>query len=347
MAETVKGFNDYTGEEARKRAEIKKILIQEFEKYGFEPAESPVVEYEEFVQGDNAQDDAVSDIFKLEDRGKRKLALRYEFTFQLKRLARNKKLPYKRYQIGSVFRDEPVGGNRYRQFTQADADIIGSSIRDEAEVLALANNILSTLGIKAEININNRKLINEILDELDLDNDKKEQVIREIDKLDKLDEKEIVKNLKELMKNPDKLLDILKKPENWFKKYESYEEIEELTKYCKLYGIKINFKPSLARGLAYYVGSVFEINVEDTKDSICGGGTYLINNIQSTGWSFGLNRLSKLIKIPIIDKTILIISLDKDKKAIKLAEKLRGEGISCRIGFGKLTKNLEIANSLG
>src|SRR3989338_5451660 len=136
--ETIKGFKDYTGEEAKKRAEIKKILVETFEKYGFEPAETPVIEAEEFVRGENANDEAVSDIYKLEDKGKRKLALRYEFTFQLKRLAKNKKLPYKRYQIGEVFRDEPTSSNRFRQFTQGDADIIGSSIKEDVEILSLA-----------------------------------------------------------------------------------------------------------------------------------------------------------------------------------------------------------------
>src|SRR3989344_4459345 len=109
----VKGFNDYTGEEAEKREEIRKILVSTFEKYGFEPAETPILEIESFVRGDNAQDGVVSDIFKLKDKGERNLALRYEFTFQLKRIAKNKKLPYKRYQIGPVFRDEPVSANRF------------------------------------------------------------------------------------------------------------------------------------------------------------------------------------------------------------------------------------------
>src|SRR3989344_3267626 len=130
--ENVKGFKDYSGEESKKRAEIKKILVETFEKYGFEPAETPTIEYEEFVRGENKNDDAVSDIFKLQDKGKRELALRYEFTFQLKRLMQNKKLPYKRYQIGVVFRDEPVSQNRFREFTQCDIDTIGSTIKDDA-----------------------------------------------------------------------------------------------------------------------------------------------------------------------------------------------------------------------
>ena len=113
--ETVKGFADYSGIEAAKRQKIKGILANIFRLYGFELSETPIIEFEEFVKGENSNDEAVSDVFRLEDKGKRKLALRYEFTFQLKRLALNKKLPYKRYQIGPVFRDEPSSSNRFRQ----------------------------------------------------------------------------------------------------------------------------------------------------------------------------------------------------------------------------------------
>ena len=90
--ELVKGFKDYTGEEAEKRQKIKGILASVFKKYGFELAETPIIEYEEFVKGQNANDEAVSDVYKLKDKGERKLALRYEFTFQLKRLVQGKKL---------------------------------------------------------------------------------------------------------------------------------------------------------------------------------------------------------------------------------------------------------------
>src|SRR4030042_1806826 len=162
--ETVKGFNDYTGEEAEKREKIKQIIVETFKLYGFEPAETPIVEYEEFVKGDNEKDEAVSDIFKLRDKGNRALALRYEFTFQLKRIANNKKLPYRRYQIGEIFRDEPVSARRFRQFTQCDVDVVGSSIKDEAELLAMAKEILNNMGIEPIILINNRKFLNEILD---------------------------------------------------------------------------------------------------------------------------------------------------------------------------------------
>jgi len=120
------------------------------------------IESEEFVRGENPNDEAVSDVYKLKDKGKENLALRYEFTFQLKRIVKGKKLPYKRFQIGPVFRDEPVTGNRLRQFTQCDIDIVGSNAKSEAEVLAMIKEILDKLKIKSITYVNNRKLLNEI-----------------------------------------------------------------------------------------------------------------------------------------------------------------------------------------
>ena len=330
----VKGFNDFTGEEALKREEIKKILVSIFEKYGFSPVETPIIEYEEFVKGENQNDEAISDIFKLKDKGKRALALRYEFTFQLKRISKNKKLPYKRYQIGEVFRDEPVSEKRFRQFTQCDVDIIGSTVKDEAEILALTKEVLDKLGIKEVINVNNRKLLNEVLDEQGIEN--KEQVMREIDKLEKIGEKNVKNNLKKY--HAEKILNIMKKPESFFKKYKSYSEIEELKRYCKNYNVNIKFQPSLVRGLSYYNGNIFETQA-------IAGGSYLVNNKQSTGISFGLERLSSIAKIKIEKEKILIISLNQDKKAIKLAQKLRKEGKNITMFYGKPSKALEYANS--
>jgi histidyl-tRNA synthetase len=343
MKETVKGFRDFTGEEARMREKIKEILRGNFELYGFEPAETPVIEYEEFVKGENPADEAVSDIFKLQDRGRRNLALRYEFTFQLKRLAENKKLPFKRYQIGPVFRDEPISANRFRQITQCDIDIVGSTIKEEAEVLVLASNVLKELGIKFVININNRKLLNEILDSQGIKGGSKEAVIREIDKLDKLPEINVRDNLKKY--GAEKVIEIFKRPESYFKKFEAYAEIEELKKCCSLYKVKVNFLPSLARGLSYYNGSVFEVKTPEMKETICAGGSYPLNNIQSTGISFGLDRLSQLAKVDLDEEKFLIISIGEDKKAIELAEKLREKNKKCAVMFGKPSKALEYANS--
>lgn len=339
--ELTKGFKDYSGEEALKRAEIRKLLVETFEKYGFEPAETPVIENEEFVRGENEKDEAVSDIFKLQDKGKRKLALRYEFTFQLKRLMGNKKLPYKRYEIGEVFRDEPTSSNRFRQFVQCDADIVGSKVKDEAEIFAMAKEVLDKVGVNYTIYVNNRKLLNEILEKEGVKD--KEKVIKEIDKLDKIPEKEIKDALKKY--NAEKILSFFKKDKDFFKKYESYKEIENLERNLKYYGVKIEFSPSLARGLSYYNGTIFEIKTKEMRETITSGGSYIFNGIQCSGISFGLDRISSLAKIDTSKERYLIVSLDEDKEAINLVKKLREENKIAGIFYGKPTKALEYANA--
>jgi histidyl-tRNA synthetase len=339
---TVKGFKDFSGKEAEKREEIRKLIVETFEKSGFEPAETPIIEKEEFLKSGNEEDEAVSDIFRLRDKGKRKLALRYEFTFQLKRLAKNKKLPYKRYQIGPVFRDEPISSNRLRQFTQCDVDTIGSSVKDEAEILAITNELFEKLGIKPIILINNRKLLNEILRDLKIEKNK-EQVLREIDKIDKIGEKAVRSNLKKL--GAGKIIEILKKGENYFKKFSTYREIISLIEYCKLYGLRVLFSPTIVRGLSYYNGSVFEVRARGVKESLAAGGSYKINGIQSTGISFGLDRIALLAKLKTEKEKYLIISLEQDRKAIKLSEKLRKKGKIVSLYYGKPSKALEYANS--
>jgi len=342
MTETIKGFKDKVGKEAEKATFIREVAKQTFEKYNFQEAETPIIEDEKFVKGENPNDEIISDIFKLKDKGKRNLALRYEFTFQLKRIAQNQKLPFKRFQIGAVFRDEPVTGNRLRQFTQCDIDTIGANIKDEAEILAATKEILDVLKIKSTIYINNRKLLNEILEEQRIKN--KAEVIRELDKLDKLPVLEVKENLRKL--NAEKILSVLKKPKEYFKKYKSFSEIEELAKYCKYYGSDVVFSPFLARGLSYYVGNVFEIK-SDIKETICGGGTYKVGNVIATGISFSIERLMAVTNIKIdIDKT-LIVSLNQDKKAIALAKQLRRKGKNVSIYYGKPSKALEYANSYG
>ncbi len=342
----VKGFRDFTDEEATKRNKVKDIIAGTFERYGFEPAETPMIECEEFVKGLGSQtnDEAISDIFKLKDKGKRKLALRYEFTFQLKRIAKNKKLPYKRYQIGEVFRDEPTSGGkaRLRQFTQCDADIVGSAIKDGAEILSVTNDIFNELKIPVKIFVGNRKLLNEILDKERIKKNK-EQILREIDKLDKIPEKDIGRNLKKL--GAEKLLAILKRPKSYFKKYDAYSEVGELEKYCKFYGVKVEFRPTLVRGLSYYNGNVFEVKTGSMKETICAGGSYPVGDVQATGISFGLDRIMNLAKVDLAKDKTLIVSLNQDREAIKLAKSLRGKDKDVSIYYGKPSKALEYANS--
>lgn len=340
--ETVKGFKDKTGKDAEKAAFIKKIAEQTFERYNFQELETPIIEYEEFVKsGADEGDDAISEIFKLQDKGKRNLALRYEFTFQLKRIANKQKLPFKRFQIGPVFRDEPIKANRFRQFTQCDIDTIGAKVKDQAELLSAMNDILTALKIKSTIFVNNRKLLNEILEEQKIKN--KTEAIKELDKLDKLSEDDVRANLENL--GAEKLLDIVKQPKEYFKKYPSYSEIEELEKYCSYYGVKIEFQPTLARGLSYYTGNVFEIKSSDIKETICGGGTYMINDTEASGISFSIERMMAVSNVMINICKTLIVSLNEDKKSIEIAKQLRKQGENASVFFGKPSKALDYANT--
>jgi len=320
------------------------IIRNQFNLFGFEPAETPIVENEEFVRGKNQNDEAVRDIFSLEDRGKRKLALRFEFTFQLKRIAKNQKLPYKRYQIGYVFRDEPIRKGRLRQFIQCDADVIGSSVKEEAELMAMAKNVFQELNIPAKIYVNNRKLINEILEDKKIVERDREQVIRELDKLDKLSKEEVAKNLKEY--DAEKLVEVFTAKEKTFEKYNFYNEIKKLKDLCVGYGVEVEFRPFLARGLSYYNGTVFEIWAEELGVALTGGGSYLVDGIQSTGISFGLEPLFLISKVDYENKTVMILSMSQDKQAISLAQKLREKKIPVMLLTDKApSKALDYANA--
>jgi len=341
--DTVKGFKDYEGEDAIKREAIRKIIVDTFTRYGYSPVDTPIIESRQFVQGDNTDDEAVSDIFRLKDKGDRDLALRYEMTFPLKRLMQGKKLPYKRFAVGPVFRDEPVSGNRVRQFVQCDIDTVGSTVKDEAETLVVVSEILRGIGITPTVLINNRKLMNEILEDFGVDDKDRDQVMREIDKFDKLPEDELRDNLRPF--GVEGIIDRFNEGEDYFEKFESYKEVLELINYCKKYGLRIVFSPTTIRGLSYYNGSVFEIKGEGIKETITGGGSYIFNDVQCTGISMGLDRLFLIAKLKSVQDKFLIVSLGEDDVAIKLAQKLREQGKIVSVNYGKPSKALGYANA--
>ena len=199
--ETVKGFEDYLPPKSQKREKIKEIAKKYFKLYGFLPVDTPIIEFDELMRPDTIEneDEAVRDRFRLRDRANRNLGLRYEFTFQLARIFKqnpNIKLPLKKYQIGENFRDEPIRTGRTRQFTQCDIDILGdNSINADAECLAVIFDILKELKINdIELQVNNRKLIDEIIKSVQIL--EKQQVLREIDKIDKIGEDQVKMNLK-------------------------------------------------------------------------------------------------------------------------------------------------------
>ncbi|MCX6749171.1 MAG: ATP phosphoribosyltransferase regulatory subunit [Candidatus Pacearchaeota archaeon] len=210
-------------------------------------------------------------------------------------------------------------------------------------MLVVSNEIMNKLGIEPIILVNNRSLLNEILNDNKIKEKDKEQVLREIDKYDKIGEKEVRANLKKLC--AEKVVDALKKGEKYFCKFESYKEILELMKYCKFYGVKALFSPTLIRGLSYYNKNVFEIKTKDIRETLIAGGSYKFNDVQCTGVAFGLDRIAMLAKINLEKEKILFISLEQDKEAIKLAQKLRDKNKIVSIYYGKPSKALDYANA--
>jgi len=210
----------------------------------------------------------------------------------------------------------------------------------------LGKSIFEKLGIPVKIYVNNRKLINEILVSEGVEEKNRDQVIRELDKLDKLSSKEVADNLKKF--GAEKLLKIFEGGEKSFEKYAFYKDVKELKVVCKSYGVSVEFRPFLARGFSYYNGTVFEIWSKKLNASLCGGGSYLIDQTQSTGISFGLEPICLLSDVEGEKIKVEIISIEQDDMAIKLAENLRASGISVVLILDKtIGKAMDYANVKG
>ncbi|MBX4196132.1 histidine--tRNA ligase [Candidatus Pacearchaeota archaeon] len=357
--DTVKGFQDYLPPESLKRNAVRNCIEDWYKRYGFIPIETPFIEFDESMRSEAMEEDeAVSDRFRLKDRGGRNLGLRYEFTFQLARIFKQNphiKLPFRRYQIGEVFRDEPIGPGRFRQFTQCDADIVGDSSADgEAECLALIHDILKELKINAGIHINNRKLLTAIIESVQIA--EKEKVMKELDKMDKIGEDHVKSNIRKYADTNQilTLYKLLEKPLEFFidNAFDGAKEIDAVRQKARKYGAEVIFSPMLVRGLGYYTGNVFEVKHEGKNTIAAGGrydkvvGKYTNNEIPAFGISFGLERITELAKIetPAIPK-VMILSLDQDNETIKLARKLRKAAVSCITTSDKVGKALEYANA--
>lgn len=366
--DTVKGFSDYLLPESLKRRKIKKIVVKWFERFGFVPIETPIVEYDDLMRGDalpsEGEDEAISDRFRLTDKGGRNLGLRYEFTFQLGRIFKqnpNIKLPFKRYQIGSVFRDEPIRAGRTREFTQCDVDIVGdSSVNAEAETLAVMTEILKEVGVKNySIEVNSRALLQEVIESVEIKDIK--PVMREIDKLDKIGEDAVKANLKKYT-TPNQIITLFKLLEKDLRffsdnNFSGAEELESLIETLGFYGIKVKFNPTMVRGLGYYTGNIFEFYTPK-KNTIMGGGRYDASvgkfsnkEISAVGISFSIEALMGLFPEEVSKleseslPKLLIISISQEKPAIVLAGKLRKRGVKCTLSFDKPGKAMEYANS--
>ena len=367
---------------------IKEIMI----KYGFQYLETPSFEYTESIGKflpDKERPD--SGVFSFKDENKW-LSLRYDLTAPLARYVAKNYLeipkPFKRYQLGSVWRNEKPGPGRFREFLQFDADYVGTNnLQADAELCVLISEILEKCGLDKKdytVKISSRKLTDKLFEKLKITSkDQISTTLRALDKIDRLGWEEAKKLLGEGRK--DKSGDYTKGAglsNDQIKTIESTllgkipdsEDVLEILKIFEAYNFKnYKFDPSVIRGLEYYTGPIFEVNlnfqVKNSKGqniqfgSIGGGGRYdnLVSNFgnldcPATGISIGLDRLvfalmqKKDFKIkstrPII---ICVFDKDKTKQYVDILKKLRASNISSEIypGEGKLKKQMEYANKIG
>ena len=365
---------------------IKEVMI----KYGFQYLETPSFEYSDsigkFLPDKDRPDEGV---FSFKDENKW-LSLRYDLTAPLARYFAKNYLeipkPFKRYQLGTVWRNEKPGPGRFREFLQFDADFVGTkSLQADAELCIMISEILEKCGLtKSEfiIKISSRKITEDLFKKINInENQQKLTALRALDKIDRLG----WDGVKELLGagREDKSGDFTKganlkskdieEIEKTLKKSPDTEDLVEILKIFKDYNFNnFEFDPSIIRGLEYYTGAIFEVtlkfDVTNNKGqviqfgSIGGGGRYdnLVNNFGSidapaTGISIGLDRLvyalmqKKEFKVKE-SRPVVICVFDKNsmKEYINLQSILREAGISAEIypGDSKLKKQMEYANKI-
>ena len=245
--QTLKGFRDFLPIEAKKRQFVLDILKQVFESYGFEPLETPALEYEEILLGKYG-DEGDKLMYRFEDNGKRKVALRYDQTVPLARVIAQYQnelpMPFKRYQIQNVWRADNTQKGRYREFLQCDADIVDSSSPlSDAEIIVTAVKSLEELGFKNyKILINDRNSLEEGSKLLGINPNKTEQVIREQDKIGKLSEKEIFQNIFSITTNTS-LASVASGTINSLEDLRSTEKAKTIGEWISEMNIKTNDNP--------------------------------------------------------------------------------------------------------
>ncbi|MCA9459626.1 MAG: histidine--tRNA ligase [Nanoarchaeota archaeon] len=332
-SELAKGVKDWYGEEAILRNQVRDSLREIFERYGYNPLETPIIERLETMSRKGGGE-IQKEVFKLKDQGQRDLALRFDQTVPLARFVamnRDLKMPFKRYAIGPVFRDGPTQPEqgRYRIFTQCDADIVGvKDMAAEAELFSLAKDAFSKLGLgEVEVKINNRKVLDGILDTIEIPEESKKASVIILDKMDKIGWKGVKEQLLNLSdsnekyifddKKIGKLFDLVKFQKDNLttfsniksqikseKGLEGLDEIKSLLDYAQTMKYNfIQFNPSLARGLDYYTGTTIEVYLKNRNiinSAILAGGRYdqMIGDfiggnqeIPAVGFSFGLERI--------------------------------------------------------
>ncbi len=324
---TLSGFMELLPQEQIKFNEMKRIIEETYELYGFLPQETPIIESSEVLLA-KAGGETEKQIYSF-TKGDTDLSLRFDLTVPLaKYVAKNYgqlTFPYRRYQIGKVFRGERPQKGRYRELYQCDIDIIGNgklSIANDAQMPSIIYSIFKKFNFgKFIIRMNNRKILNGLFEEIGLKDQAKEALVI-IDKLDKIG----MENVKEELRNIGVTQENVAKLEEFFNinksgnndeilaalkglgfKSETFaeglKEIEELITYVRLFGVEEEYfriDLTIARGLDYYTGTVYETNIIGYENigSICSGGRYdnlaeyyTKQNLPGVGISIGLTRL--------------------------------------------------------
>ena len=356
--QTPKGFRDFLPEVSLLRAFVLEKIKLSLEKFGFEPLETPALEFAETLKGKYGEDEKL--IFEFTDRGGREVALRFDQTVPLSRvIATNPQLPrpFKRYQVQPVWRTENPQKGRFREFLQVDFDTVGaSSLLSDAEIVKAAIAATKDIGFENFVmKINDRETFRGMPAE----------AIRTIDKLQKIGEVGVTEQLKRAGYDVREAKALLKR----IKDSKPTKNIEKLFEYLEDYRIdkdKYAFDPTLARGLDYYTGLIFELEIEDYNGgSVGGGGRYddLIGRFTgektpAVGFSFGFDRLIEAaVEAGLLPKyepaTRVLVTVFKEnlsKESLSLVSRLRNRGIAAEVSLNpteKLDKQLKYADNKG
>lgn len=346
--QTLKGFRDFLPAQMRIRNYVKNILVQTFEQFGFEPLETPTLEYATTLMGKYG-DEADKLVYQFKDNGDRLVGLRYDLTVPASKVLaiyQNQiPLPFKRYQIQSVWRADKPQKGRYREFTQSDIDIFGpASPALDAEIVAIIYQILQKLNFKKyQIKINSRPVLYQILSQTGIDTNQN-SILQSIDKLDKIGQDGVIKELlsKDLPESKIKLIF------EYIKSAQPDEYLKQVLDQIYALGVPKSiavFSPTIVRGLDYYTGPIFETYVEEPKiGSITGGGRYdnLVKtlggpDVPAVGTTLGFDRIvdciTELNLLPELNTNttkvmVANFGLETQAQTTKLANFLRDNNIN-------------------
>lgn len=368
--QTLKGFRDFLPEEMKIRNYVLNICKKTFELFGFEPLETPTLEYTSTLLGKYGEE-ADKTVYTFQDKGRREVGLIYDLTVPVSKVLAIYKsqipLPFKRYQIQRVYRADKPQKSRYREFIQCDIDTFGvKSPLADAEIVAVIYQLLKKLGFKKfTIKINSRQVLFQLLNEIGLKNPPKQlSVLRSLDKLEKQGKDKVEQELKTKGLPDSQIKNLFTK----INQISADDNLEKMFNYLLDFGVPekyYQFSPSMVRGLDYYTGPIFETVVSDPPiGSLTGGGRYdnLISllggpDITGTGTTIGFDRICDVIKeknlLPRISKTtsqvLLTVFPGYVVQTIKLAEKLRKNDINCELYLEEkpINKQLKYANKKG